>query len=437
MYYLLSGTADALPTFWKTTSGDPGCPHLTSSLLVDLLGTVSNCAARFSGTAHALPADTLVSPVARLDAPSTCAQTELIPGGGLSACSWLYKHTQSNMFDTLSSAARFPPMYSNPPTYATPTLEQIGMVAESDNIYAQFYAAPTPEYIGMVAESDNYAQVYAAPTPEHIGTVAESDFDISDFYAQTYTTPTREHIGMVAGSDFDFSNFTPHDDAADCHSVSVLAISWPSSVLTTDFYTQPCFSNLNLFTSEGVPLSQNILYPPLPTVLPPWLIDENFPTSSLMLDMPFVQAAEQSALLFPPAVPGASSIQPQITSVPPDDDARWSYRYQDFSETGLTPTGDQHSSVQLIPPSPPAPSTPPSLIKIPQRDYDYGRKQKSFKPLEPIIFSTNNSPGMNLGDALHKDFKGLDGRDEPMLQGTRGAISCRLLVSLSRLLPLK
>jgi len=35
---------------------------------------------------------------------------------------------------------------------------------------------------------------------------------------------------------------------------------------------------------------------------------------------------------------------------------------------------------------------------------------------------------MNLKDALHKEFAGLDGRDDPMLQDAAGAISCRLLV---------
>jgi len=37
-----------------------------------------------------------------------------------------------------------------------------------------------------------------------------------------------------------------------------------------------------------------------------------------------------------------------------------------------------------------------------------------------------------MGDALRKRFTGLDGRDDLMLQDARGAISCRLLVRLSR-----
>ena len=36
-----------------------------------------------------------------------------------------------------------------------------------------------------------------------------------------------------------------------------------------------------------------------------------------------------------------------------------------------------------------------------------------------------------MGDALQKKFENLDGRDDPMLQNTSGAISCRFLVSSS------
>ena len=36
-----------------------------------------------------------------------------------------------------------------------------------------------------------------------------------------------------------------------------------------------------------------------------------------------------------------------------------------------------------------------------------------------------------MGDALRKAFKNLDGRDDPVLQDTSGAISCRFLVTSS------
>jgi hypothetical protein len=37
-----------------------------------------------------------------------------------------------------------------------------------------------------------------------------------------------------------------------------------------------------------------------------------------------------------------------------------------------------------------------------------------------------------MGAALRKIYAGLDGRDDPVLQGASGAISCRLLVGLLR-----
>ena len=84
--------------------------------------------------------------------------------------------------------------------------------------------------------------------------------------------------------------------------------------------------------------------------------------------------------------------------------------------------------MQPAPSSPPVTALPHGWIKIPQSVYDHGSKQWDFKRLESISFSTNGRPGINLGDALRKKFAGLDGRDDPMLQGSAGAISCRLLV---------
>ena len=81
-------------------------------------------------------------------------------------------------------------------------------------------------------------------------------------------------------------------------------------------------------------------------------------------------------------------------------------------------------------PSPPVPTLPLNWIKVPQRNYDHGRKQWNFKASEPIYFSVNGLPGMNMRDALRKTFTGLDDRDDPVLQETSGAISCRLLVGL-------
>ena len=93
-----------------------------------------------------------------------------------------------------------------------------------------------------------------------------------------------------------------------------------------------------------------------------------------------------------------------------------------------------HQSLLILEQTQPATSSsrittpPPDWIRIPQRIYDHGRKQLNFNPLEPISFSMNGRPGINMGDALRKAFTGLDGRDEPVLPDAAGAISCRLLV---------
>lgn len=80
-------------------------------------------------------------------------------------------------------------------------------------------------------------------------------------------------------------------------------------------------------------------------------------------------------------------------------------------------------------PSPSLATTfPADWIRIPQRRYDYGRKQLDFNPSDPIYFSAKNKPGINLREALHKDCPRLNHRDDPILQGTSGVISCRLLV---------
>lgn len=71
---------------------------------------------------------------------------------------------------------------------------------------------------------------------------------------------------------------------------------------------------------------------------------------------------------------------------------------------------------------------PANWIKVPQRAYNYGHKQFDFCRLEPILFSTKGSPGINLGDALRENHTRLNGRNDPILRGTSGVISCRLLV---------
>ncbi|KAF9786268.1 hypothetical protein BJ322DRAFT_1108130 [Thelephora terrestris] len=85
------------------------------------------------------------------------------------------------------------------------------------------------------------------------------------------------------------------------------------------------------------------------------------------------------------------------------------------------------------PPSPPPPSPqpvtfePPKWQEIPQRRYNYGRKQWDYKPSEPILFQVNGFPGVNVGDALRNEFTGLEGRDDLVLRDAKMAFSCRIL----------
>lgn len=86
---------------------------------------------------------------------------------------------------------------------------------------------------------------------------------------------------------------------------------------------------------------------------------------------------------------------------------------------------------QVLPlsPSPPPPQPitfdPPKWQEIPQRRYK--QKQWDFKPSRSTLFEVNSFPGMNLGEALRNRFTGLEGRDEPVLQGAKNAIACRFL----------
>lgn len=90
------------------------------------------------------------------------------------------------------------------------------------------------------------------------------------------------------------------------------------------------------------------------------------------------------------------------------------------------------SSIPLPPPYslPPATFYPPNWHEIPQRPYDYGRKQLDYTPSEPILFQVNGSPGVNMGDALRESFAGLEGRDDLVLQDVKKVIYCRFLVCI-------
>lgn len=209
----------------------------------------------------------------------------------------------------------------------------------------------------------------------------------------------------------------------------------------------PCFDP-DLFILEDASLLQNSFEPPQPSLLPPSPTGEFLASiSSEMLPyVSSVQRTEHNSLPSLPTFPRATT-----AFLPANVVGNHDPRYEGTVRADSRITGGEHSyiAVPTIPlvrftsclssksylettqPTPPllsAATFPPNRIKIPQKSYDHGRKQWNFKPLEPIRFSTNGRPGINLRDALHKEFAGLDGRDDPMLQGVGGAISCRLLV---------
>jgi len=113
-----------------------------------------------------------------------------------------------------------------------------------------------------------------------------------------------------------------------------------------------------------------------------------------------------------------SSLPPQVAQV--DDRERFCVVWS--ASTSLPPQ---------IPPPQAATLPSPNWHKIPQKTYDHGQKQWDFIPSECISFGVNGCPGVNVVDALHKRFNGLDGRDDPVLQGASSAISCRLSVRLT------
>lgn len=76
---------------------------------------------------------------------------------------------------------------------------------------------------------------------------------------------------------------------------------------------------------------------------------------------------------------------------------------------------------------PPASASIRYWVQVPQRVYDLGPRQWAFERSEPISFSVNGFPGMNMQEAYRKHFTGLDGRDDPMFRNSAGAISCRFM----------
>lgn len=143
---------------------------------------------------------------------------------------------------------------------------------------------------------------------------------------------------------------------------------------------------------------------------------------------------QQSPYPFPSTVPIFSSIYPQVGAVSATTVPRTRNARQRRGNRGLALTGNIHLPIAVptvplpIPSFPLAATFPVDWVKIPQGTYNHGSKQLDFKQSKSIPFSAKGLPGINLRDALRKDYTALDGRDDPMLQGNgSGVISCRLL----------
>lgn len=96
-----------------------------------------------------------------------------------------------------------------------------------------------------------------------------------------------------------------------------------------------------------------------------------------------------------------------------------------------SPILKNNNDTQPAPPLPFVATFPLNWIEVPQRNYGHGLKQRCFQQLDTVSFSVGDRQGINMGDALRKVFVGLNGRDDPVLQDTARAISCRFLVGSS------
>lgn len=168
-------------------------------------------------------------------------------------------------------------------------------------------------------------------------------------------------------------------------------------------------------TPSVTPASPNIQSQPSHTFLP------GTPMGTLLTQVPY----------FPPQrAPDPWTVPPQATIAPFESHIS-AMQWNDAS--GVVSSAVGLTQLYAVPPVISQPLQSPPLaqsfalrwVEVPQRTY--GHRQWDFKPSEPIFFSVNGLPGINLGDALRKHFTGLDGRDDPMFEKKAGAISCRLL----------
>ena len=160
-------------------------------------------------------------------------------------------------------------------------------------------------------------------------------------------------------------------------------------------------------------------FPAFPNLAYPYELFED--PSGMLSSQGIEPALNPSFLPYYNPVPSISSTQ----STPPASDGAGPCAIYSVS-TPLSPTPA---------PSQNATNCPSNWRKIPQTVYGLGKNRWDYQPSEPILFHVSGRPGVNMGDALRKEFTGLDGRDDPMFQDGVDAFSCRLVVRLMRQLP--
>jgi hypothetical protein len=65
---------------------------------------------------------------------------------------------------------------------------------------------------------------------------------------------------------------------------------------------------------------------------------------------------------------------------------------------------------------------------VKQFKYQCENAQKGWGPLPSIDFTVLGQEGINLTDAINRNFSNLEGRDDPMFEGesTGNSVSCRI-----------
>lgn len=299
---------------------------------------------------------------------------------------------------------------------------------------------------------------------------------ISTWFESLHSSILSSYTSMASGSSFmGFGGYFIDAVAADWDMVSILGVLLPASVLRKQELR--LLHNPDFFTSEGEPLSDDIFGPPLPS----WdrLLSTTEPLPASPLEIPpatqYAPVVTQDFFLSPQIPHEAPVLRSCTTATPPRDLVRdhilfffvglgiedvcftapydlqqrsgWNRaalyrshaavrRRAPYSLTGVFYPARFLGLFSLLWPTQPAPSSSPVTVpplnwtRVPQRDYNHGRRQRNFERTDPISFNVDGHPGINMGDALRKMFTGLDGRDDPVLRDAGGAISCRFLVGL-------